>query len=101
MTKLERVERQIAETRRLVATGPLPPVFFQWIDASLSVLGAVFGADSAEVAAFLDAAGEDIHDPNSVMLPVHTEWGTHARIHRCEAVLRQAAAKLGSRQPVG
>lgn len=100
MSKLERVERQINETKRLIATGPLPPVFFQWVDSSLTVLRAVFGDDSAEVRAFLEAAGDDVHDPNSVMLPVHTEWGTHARIARCRAVLERAADQLRTGQRV-
>lgn len=101
MTKRERVQGQIDRTKNLYATGPLSPVFFQWVDQTLTVLRAVFGADSEEVRDFLEAAGEDVHDPNSVMLPVHTEWGTHARMKRCIASLERALAKLpaGDRAP--
>lgn len=94
MTKLDRVQRQIDAMKQLYATGPWTTSFFQWVDQSLTALRAVFGDDSDEVRAFLEAAGDDVHDPNAVMIPIHTEWGTHARMGRCRAVLDTAMAKL-------
>jgi hypothetical protein len=94
MTKADRVRRQIELTKQLYATGPLPPQFFQWVDGSLTVLRAVFGEESGPVLAFLAAAGDDVHDPAAVMLPRHTEWGTHARMERCRVVLESALATL-------
>ena len=94
MTKLDRVQRRIDLMGQLYATGPLPPVFFQWVDGSLTVLQAVFGEGSPEVAAFLEAAGPDVHDPAATMIPNHTDWGTRARMERCRAALDAAVEKL-------
>ena len=94
MTKVERVQRQIDTMKDLYATGPLPPVFFQWVDQSLTVLRAVCGEGANAVESFLEAAGDDVHDPNAVMLPLHMEWGIHARMGRCRSVLEQALAEL-------
>ncbi len=99
MPKLDRVQRQTDAMSQLYATGPWTTSFFQWVDQTLTVLRAVFGEESEEVRAFLEAAGDDVHDPGAVMIPIHTELGTHARMRRCRAVLDAAVAKL-QRQPV-
>lgn len=99
MTSVDRVQRQIDLISPLYAGGPLPPAFFQWVDQSLTVLRAVSGEDSSPVRAFMEAAGPDLHDPDAVMLPMHTEWGTHARIERCRVVLDDALQALRSTQP--
>ncbi len=94
VTPLERVQRQVAAMNGLYAKGPWTTEFFQWVDQSLTVLRAVFGDDSVEARAFLEAAGDDVHDPAAVMIPIHTDRGTHARMRRCSAVLDTAAGKL-------
>ena len=94
MTKLGRVQRQVDAMNQLYATGPWTTSFFQWVDQTLSVLRAVFGEGSEEVRTFLDAAGDDVHDPDAVMIPIHSEGGTHARMGRCGTVLAAAVAKL-------
>ena len=94
MTKTDRVQRQIDLIKPLMATGPWTTNFFQWVDQTLTVLRAAFGEDSAEVSAFLEAAGDDVHDPSAVMIPVHTPLGTHARIGRCRAVLETAVTRV-------
>ena len=99
MTSVERVQRQIDLMNQLYASGPLPPLFFQWVDQSLTVLRSLCGEDSPQVRAFMEAAGPDFHGPDAVMLPMHTEWGTHARIERCRIVLDDALQALRSDQP--
>ena len=99
MTGVDRVQRQIDLMNQLYAGGPLPPAFFQWVDQSLTVLRAACGDDSPQVRAFTEAAGPDFHDPDAVMLPMHTEWGTHARMQRCRAVLDEALRALRAGQP--
>jgi hypothetical protein len=94
MSKADRIQRQLDAMNDLYATGPWTTQFFQWVDQSLTVLGELFGERSDEVRAFLLAAGDDIHDPAAVMIPIHTEWGTHARMARCRVVLESVLSKL-------
>ncbi len=95
-----RIQQQLTLIGRLRGTGPNPFEYNQWDDRTLEVLEACFGAESAEVARYVEAAGTRGRLPGvrgqaeNMTLNIHGPWGIHARLDRAEKVLRDIVSGI-------
>lgn len=90
----ERLQEQLDRIARLRGTGPNPFEYNIWDARSIEVISAIFGADSAEMERYHDAADLRGRLPGvrgqaeNMTLNIHGQWGILGRLERAEAVLR-------------
>jgi len=95
-----RLEQQLQKLAWLRGTGPNPFEYNQWDDRTVEVLTAIYGADSAELERYSEAAGTRGRLPGvrgqaeNMTLNIHGQWGILGRLDRAEAVLTELAAAL-------
>ena len=96
----ERIEAQISRMGRLRGSGPNPFDYTLWDERTVEVLTAVYGADSAELQRYHEAAGTRGRLPGvrgqaeNMTLNIHGQWGILERMKRAEVVLKDLAASL-------
>ena len=94
------LETQINEIGWLRGTGPNPFEYGLWDERTREVLEGVWGAGSAEVASYEEAAGKRGRLPGvrgqaeNMTLNIHGPWGILSRLARAEPVLRELVASL-------
>lgn len=81
------IQRQLERLAYLWGTGPVTIDYAQWVDQTLHLLKATFGADAPAVALFYEAVGRE-GSGEAQKLPLHGPWGIWERMRRAEAVLR-------------
>ncbi|MGE3075276.1 MAG: hypothetical protein AB7N24_16085 [Dehalococcoidia bacterium] len=95
-----RIQEQIDKIGRLRGSGPNPFDYDLWNTRTVEILHATYGADSAEVQQYYEAAGERGRLPGvrgqaeNMTLNIHGPWGILKRLERAEAVLTQLAGSL-------
>ena len=94
------LDGQIEQIAWLRGTGPNPFDYGMWDERTQELLEEIFGAESAEVGRYQDAAGTRGRLPgvrgqaDNMTLNIHGPWGIRARLDRGEAVLRELSATL-------
>lgn len=94
------IEALLAGIQRLHGSGPNPFDYDLWQARAHEVLAALYGAGSAEMARFKDAAAvpgrlPGVHgQAENMTLNIHGPWGIHDRLVRGEAVLRDLVKAL-------
>ena len=98
----DRIQTQIEAIGRLRGGGPNPFDFARWDDRTREVLSALFGADSAQMDRYLEAAGVRGRlagvrgQADNMTLNIHGPWGIRARLGRAEETLNAIASEAGS-----
>lgn len=94
------LEAQIREIGWLRGTGPNPFEYGIWDERTRELLENVWGAESAEVGRYEEAAGKRGRLPGvrgqaeNMTLNIHGPWGILSRLGRAEPILRELAASL-------
>ncbi|MEO6396937.1 MAG: hypothetical protein ABIP13_00565 [Tepidiformaceae bacterium] len=96
----ERLAAQVEGIGRLRGSGPNPFDYTIWDERTAEVIGATFGADSSQLAQYLEAA--DIRgrlpgvrgQAENMTLNIHGQWGILGRLQRAEVVLNSLIASL-------
>jgi hypothetical protein len=94
------LQEQLTRIARLRGTGPNPFDYSLWDARTEELIAEIYGADSAELNAYHEAAGIRGRLPGvrgqaeNMTLNIHGQWGILGRLERAEALLQRLVATL-------
>ncbi len=98
----ELLEEQVRQLQRLRGSGPNPFEYGLWDARTAELIAGIFGADSAEIARYREAADVQGRLPgvrgqaDNMTLNIHGQWGILGRLERAEVVLNELVASLAT-----
>lgn len=84
MDREQRLQRLLAQLKRLRGTGPVQPEFYQWVAMARRYLGDFYGDPSPELADFTVATMAQTA-PDDAYMHYDGPWGLFERIDRAAA----------------